>query len=69
MNFPSGQEKDWQFPFNIEYTTKSDPRGTVLSDLLGKCGFTGGEKQNLDITYKIKASKSQLCFFLVIDNF
>jgi hypothetical protein len=41
------------FPFSVNYNKDIDPGFAILFDIAQKCGLTGGEKQKLEIDYKL----------------
>ncbi|KAF9526973.1 hypothetical protein CPB83DRAFT_856904 [Crepidotus variabilis] len=52
INFASGHQTNFTFPFNLMYSPSNDPSGKVLTDIATKCGL-GGTRSNLSINYKI----------------
>ncbi|KAF9500451.1 hypothetical protein BDN71DRAFT_1132317 [Pleurotus eryngii] len=50
--FKSHSEKNFTFPFDIEYKRATDPNNLILVDLASKCG----QKEDIRVTYKIRVS-------------
>jgi len=50
--FNANQQRNWTFPFALNYKTTNDPQGLILTDLAAKCGV-GGPKSNINVDYKI----------------
>jgi len=50
--FNSHSQKNFTFPFSINYKTNLDPQSLILLDLAQKCGLTG-TKSNISVNYKI----------------
>ncbi|CAI2190147.1 11565_t:CDS:2 [Funneliformis geosporum] len=42
-----------EFPFSVNYDKDIDPGFVILFDIARKCGLTGGEKEKLEIDYKL----------------
>ncbi|KAL0581564.1 hypothetical protein V5O48_000493 [Marasmius crinis-equi] len=51
--FESNSQKNFTFPFAIDYKFSDDPSAGALLDIGTKCGLLGGSKSNIDIKYKI----------------
>lgn len=50
--FNAHSQRNWTFPFTINYTTTLDPSRQILADLAQRCGVLGG-KRNLSVSYRI----------------
>ncbi|KAH6918377.1 hypothetical protein BKA70DRAFT_1247022 [Coprinopsis sp. MPI-PUGE-AT-0042] len=53
IEFKSGEETDFTFPFALSYKSTDDPGSAVFADLGQKCGFSGERRQNIVINYKL----------------
>ncbi|KAL0946645.1 hypothetical protein HGRIS_012839 [Hohenbuehelia grisea] len=51
--FNSHSQKNFTFPFAINYKMQNDPSNKVLVDLATKCGFPSGVKSDIAVDYKI----------------
>lgn len=54
MNIKSYGISNFTFPFSIKYDPLRDEGFAMLSDIVTKCGLTGGSKEDLFINYDLK---------------
>ncbi|RXW18727.1 hypothetical protein EST38_g7125 [Candolleomyces aberdarensis] len=53
INFKSGTETSFTFPFSLRYRSSDDPGNQVFIDLGTKCGLGGGQKSDITVKYRI----------------
>ncbi|TFK30123.1 hypothetical protein FA15DRAFT_663486 [Coprinopsis marcescibilis] len=51
--FKARERTDVEFPFALRYRAADDPGQAVFVDIGGRCGVGGGQRQNLNIKYKL----------------
>ncbi|KAF9227652.1 hypothetical protein BS17DRAFT_774096 [Gyrodon lividus] len=64
VTFPSHTNKNFTFPFSVEYTTTLPSSGQILTDLLDKCGVGGTAKTDITVDYDITLGL-RILFFTV----
>jgi hypothetical protein len=52
INFESGHETTFTFPFEIKYIFSQDQDYAVLKDIAAKCGLMGSPRSKLPLDYK-----------------
>ncbi|EGN93305.1 hypothetical protein SERLA73DRAFT_189872 [Serpula lacrymans var. lacrymans S7.3] len=63
ITFPSHSQKNFTFPFSIEYTTTMPSSSAILTDLANKCGVSG-TTSDITVDYKITLGL-RILFFTV----
>lgn len=53
IEFKSGEQTNFTFPFALAYRAADDPGSAVFADLGQKCGFGDSRRQNIVINYKL----------------
>ncbi|KAL7425051.1 hypothetical protein Q5752_000739 [Cryptotrichosporon argae] len=53
VDFKGYTQSTFDFPLALNYSSSLDPDGTVLSDILTKCGLNGGTTEDLTIDYTL----------------
>jgi len=56
------------FPFSINYNSTEDPNLQIISDIVKKCGLSGGTKQPITIDYTLKLSLKVLAIPFTISS-
>ncbi|KAG6376360.1 hypothetical protein JVT61DRAFT_2344 [Boletus reticuloceps] len=58
VTFHSHSTTNFTFPFSIEYTTTMSSSAQIITDLVSKCGISGGTASDITVDYDITASRS-----------
>ena len=53
ITFHAHSQTNFTFPFTIQYQKSLDPSNKILADIATKCGFIGGNKTPITVSYKI----------------
>ncbi|KIJ69260.1 hypothetical protein HYDPIDRAFT_105862 [Hydnomerulius pinastri MD-312] len=64
VTFSSHSNKNFTFPFSIEYNTTMPSSSLILADLLTKCGANGATKSDITVNYDITLGL-RILFFTV----
>ena len=61
INFKSGEQTEFTFPFSLKYKSSDDPGNQVFIDLGTKCGLGGGARSDITVKYKITVCYHLFC--------